>query len=154
MDLILFLLIHKFCLVYFHIYLKKSEQIFVLFLNCVLIQIFSKNRILKGRWKLSKVHPTYILLEGKHSEPWHNFCCVLFDANTTPPWHEVFVILCDDMIILMSAWWRFLAVGNWYACDSNHPRLSLMPTGRNPGKSLSWVDTSLLLIFRWDEYSQ
>ena len=29
--------------------------------------------------------------------------CVLFDTVTTPPQHEVFVILCDDMIILMSA---------------------------------------------------
>ena len=41
---------------------------------------------------------------------------------------------------------RFFAVGNGYAGDSNHPRELFMHTGRKPGKSLSWVDTSLSLI--------
>ena len=40
-----------------------------------------------------------------------------------------------------------LAVGIGYACDSNHPCMPFMPTGRNPGKSLSWVDTSLSPVF-------
>ena len=46
---------------------------------------------------------------------------------------------------------RFFAVRNGYAGDSNHPRMPFMPTGRKPGKSLSWVDTSLSLVPRRDE---
>ena len=45
---------------------------------------------------------------------------------------------------------KILGVGNGCACDSNHPRMPFMPTGRNPGKSLSWVDTSLSLVPRQD----
>ena len=45
---------------------------------------------------------------------------------------------------------RFFAVRNGYACDSNHLRMPFMPTGRKPGKSLSWVDTSLSLVPRQD----
>ena len=41
---------------------------------------------------------------------------------------------------------KILAVGNGYACDSNHPHIPLMPIGRKPGKSLSWVDMSLSLV--------
>ena len=46
---------------------------------------------------------------------------------------------------------RFFAVRNGYAGYSNHPRKLLMHTGRKPGKSLSWVDTSLSLVPRRDE---
>ena len=46
---------------------------------------------------------------------------------------------------------RFFAVRNGYAGDSNHPRKLVMHTGRKPGKSLSWVDTSLSLVPRRDE---
>ena len=49
---------------------------------------------------------------------------------------------------------RFFAVRNGYAGDSNHPRMLFMHTGRKPGKSLSWVDTSLSLVPRRDEYVQ
>ena len=41
---------------------------------------------------------------------------------------------------------EIFAVGNGHTCDSNHPHMPLMPTGKDPGKSLSWVDTSLSLI--------
>ena len=37
----------------------------------------------------------------------------------------------------------FLAVGNGHACDSGHPRMPFVPTGRKTGKSLSWVGLSL-----------
>ena len=47
---------------------------------------------------------------------------------------------------------RFFAVRNGYAGDSNHPRKLFMHTRRKPGKSLSWVDTSLSLVPRRDEY--
>ena len=46
---------------------------------------------------------------------------------------------------------RFFAVRNGYAGDSNHPRKLVMHTRRKPGKSLSWVDTSLSLVPRRDE---
>ena len=46
---------------------------------------------------------------------------------------------------------RFFAVRIGYACDNNHLRMPFMPTGRKPGKSLSWVDTSLSLVPRRDE---
>ena len=42
------------------------------------------------------------------------------------------------------------AVSNGYAGISVHPRELLMHTGRKPGKSLSWVDTSLSLVPRRD----
>ena len=41
---------------------------------------------------------------------------------------------------------KFFAVGNGHTCDSNHPHMPLMPTGKDPGKPLSWVDTSLSLV--------
>ena len=41
---------------------------------------------------------------------------------------------------------EIFAVGNGHTCDSNHPHMPLMPTGKDPGKSLSWVDTSLSLV--------
>ena len=43
---------------------------------------------------------------------------------------------------------NFLAVGNGHACDSDHPRMPFVPTGRKTGKSLSWVDTNLSQIIR------
>ena len=42
----------------------------------------------------------------------------------------------------------FFAVINGHAGDSDHPRKLLMHTGRTPGKSRSWVDTSLSLVPR------
>ena len=45
----------------------------------------------------------------------------------------------------------FLAVINGYAGDFDHPCELLMHTGRKPGKSWSWVDTSLSLVPRRDE---
>ena len=47
--------------------------------------------------------------------------------------------------------WNFLAIGNGHACDSDHPRMLFVPTGRKTGKSLSWVDPSLSLVSRRDE---
>ena len=42
----------------------------------------------------------------------------------------------------------FLVVINGYAGDSDRPRKLLMHTGRKPGESRSWVDTSLSLVPR------
>ena len=63
--------------------------------------------------------------------------------------HTLF--LCDDKVIRMSAYWRCFTVRNGYASDSDHPRELFMHTGRKPGKSWSWVDTSLSQIPRRDE---
>ena len=41
---------------------------------------------------------------------------------------------------------KIFAVGNGRTCGSNHHHMPLMPTGKDPGKSLSWVDTSLSLV--------
>ena len=41
---------------------------------------------------------------------------------------------------------EIFAVGNGHTCDSNHPHMPLMPTGKDSGKSLSWVDTTLSLV--------
>ena len=38
-----------------------------------------------------------------------------------------------------------------YTNDLDHPRELLLHTGREPGKSWSWVDTSLSLVPRRDE---
>ena len=38
-----------------------------------------------------------------------------------------------------------------HACDSDHPLMPFVPTGRKLGKSLSWVDLSLSLVPRRDE---
>ena len=40
---------------------------------------------------------------------------------------------------------------NGYASDSDHSRELFMHTGRKPGKSWSWVDTSLSLVPRRDK---
>ena len=40
------------------------------------------------------------------------------------------------------------AISNGYAGDDVHPRELLMYTGRKPGNSWSWVDTSLSLVPR------
>ena len=45
----------------------------------------------------------------------------------------------------------FVVVRNGHASDRNHPRKLFMHTGRKPGKSLSWVDTSLSLVPRRHE---
>ena len=42
-------------------------------------------------------------------------------------------------------------VSNGYTSDLDHPRELLVHTGRKPGKSWSWVDTSLSLVTRRDE---
>ena len=41
---------------------------------------------------------------------------------------------------------NFLAVENGHACDSDHPRMPFVTTGRKTGKSLSWVDMVLSLV--------
>ena len=45
-------------------------------------------------------------------------------------------------------------VSNGYTSDLGHPRELLLHTGRKTGKSWSWVDTSLPLIPRRDEYAR
>ena len=72
--------------------------------------------------------------------------CGLFDTVITPPRQEALVIFCDDMIIHIECITKILAVGNGYAYDSNHPNMPLMPTGKDPGKPLSWVDLSLSMV--------
>ena len=41
---------------------------------------------------------------------------------------------------------EIFALGNGHTCDSNHPHMPLMPTRKDPGKSLSCVDKSLSLV--------
>ena len=45
-------------------------------------------------------------------------------------------------------------VSDGYASVLDHPRELLMHTGRKPGESWSWVDTSLSLVPRRDEYAR
>ena len=45
---------------------------------------------------------------------------------------------------------KIFVVRNGHACDSDHPHMLFVPAGRKPGKSLSWVDTSLSLVPRRD----
>ena len=49
---------------------------------------------------------------------------------------------------------ELLVASNGYTNDLDHPRELLLHTGRKPGKSWSWVDTSLSLIPRRDEYAR
>ena len=72
-----------------------------------------------------------------------------FDTVTTPLW-----LLCNGKVTCMIAYWRFffLTVVNGYAGVSDQPRELLKHTGKKPGKSWSWVDTSLSLVPRRDEY--
>ena len=49
---------------------------------------------------------------------------------------------------------ELFVVSNGYTTDLDHPRELLLHTGRKPGKSWSWVDTSLSLIPRRDEYAR
>ena len=64
---------------------------------------------------------------------------------------EYVIALCIDMVSCMSALWSCFVVSNGYASDLGHPRELLLHTGRKPGKSWSWVDTSLSLVSRRDE---
>ena len=64
--------------------------------------------------------------------------------------HTLF--LCNGKVTHMGACWKCFTFGNGCAGVSDHPRELLMHTGRKPGKSWSWVDTSLSLVPRRDEY--
>ena len=77
-------------------------------------------------------------------------CGVLIRLQHHSTWsiHYFYVTI---KIIRMSAQWRFFAGSNGHADDSSHPRELFMHTGRKPGRSLSWVDTSLSLVPRRDE---
>jgi len=46
---------------------------------------------------------------------------------------------------------ELFVVSNRYTTDLDHPRELLMHTGRKPGESWSWVDTSLSLVPRRGE---
>ena len=65
---------------------------------------------------------------------------------------EYTLSLCNDNVSCMRALWRYFVVSNGYTSDLDQPRELLMHTGRKPGKSWSWVDTSLSLVPRRDEY--
>ena len=64
---------------------------------------------------------------------------------------EYTLSLCNGKVSRMSAYWRCFVVSNGYAGVSDHPRELLMHTRRKPGKSWSWVDTSLSLVPRRDK---
>ena len=106
-----------------------------------------QNRKMEREESFQKVHPLHTL-EGKHSELWHNSFVWCFDTVTTPLRLGACVISMYRSVTRVSAHWRCFAVSNGYAGDSVHPRELLMHTGRKPGKSWSWVDTSLSLVPR------
>ena len=111
------------------------------------------NRIFGERRKLSKVLECTLpfhTLKASILNP-GIILSVLFDMVTTPPRRGVYVILCDDMFLLMSAYWLFHAIGVWYVWDSSHLLMLFVHTGWKPGKSRSWVDPSLSLVPRRDE---
>ena len=49
------------------------------------------------------VHLNYLHIEGKHSEPWYNICCGLYEVTTTPDKFEACIMICDVVIMLVSA---------------------------------------------------
>ena len=111
----------------------------------------SHNRNFGGEGKLLKKCIPCILLKASISELWHNILLWCFDTIITPFDLEYALTLCNDKVSCMSAFWRYFLVSNGYASVLDHPRELLMHTGRKPGKSWSWVDTSLSLVPRRDE---
>ena len=93
-------------------------------------------------------------LKASISELWHNILLWCYDAITTPFGLEYALSLCNDKVSYMSTLWSCFVVSNGYASDVDHPRELLMHTGGKPGKSWSWVDTSLSLVPRRDEYAR
>ena len=93
-----------------------------------------------------------MLLKASISELWHNILLWCSDAISTPFDLEYALTLCNDTVSCMCAFGDIFVVSNGYASVWDHPRELLMHTGRKPGKSWSWVDTSLSLVPRRDEY--
>ena len=118
-------------------------EIFVIWIFCKI-----------GFWrkgKASKKCILCILLKASISELWHNILLWCSGAITTPFDLVYALALCIDIVSCMSALWSCVVVSNGYISDLDHPREVLMHTGRKPGKSWSWVDTSLSLVPRRDE---
>ena len=97
------------------------------------------------------MHPAFPWPEGKHSEPWCNFLCVLFDSVTTPPRH----VRASFHVRMWSYSWvhinEFMLMKlTWFVMGITIIRLSCIPEGK-PGRPLSWVDTVLSLILCRDD---
>ena len=76
---------------------------------------------------------------------------MLVDTFITPPYIGELVISCD-MIICMNAYSDFLAVGNEYTCDGNHPHVPCMHAEKEPGKASALGRCELVAGLRRDGY--
>ena len=110
-----------------------------------------QNRIFGEKGKLPIKCILCILLKASISELWHNILLWCFDTIATPFDLEYASSLCNDKVSCLSALWSCFVVSIGYASVLDRPRKLLMHTGRKPGKSWSWVDTSLSLVPRRDE---
>ena len=108
---------------------------------------FFQNRILKKKATFQKCTPSCVLLKASILNSSIIFLCVV-DTVTTPLRLGACVISMYRSVTCVSAHWRCFSVRYGYAGDSVRPRELLMHTGRKPGKSWSWVDTSLSLVPR------
>ena len=111
-----------------------------------------QNRIFGEKGRAFKKCILCILLKASISELWHNILSWCSDTITTPFDLGYALALCIDIVSYMSTLWSCFVVSNGYTSDLDHPRELHMHTGRKPGKSWSWVDTSLSLVPRRDEY--
>ena len=97
------------------------------------------------------MHPSFPWPEGKHSEPWCNFCvCVVWLGDKTPPGH----VRASFHVRMWSYSWvhinEFMLMKlTWFVMGITVIRLSCIPEGK-PGRPLSWVDTVLSLALRRD----
>ena len=143
--MILFLLFLKFCLVYFHIYLKIFQTTFFTVLKLCVNLNFLKIGFLKKGATFKKMHPTCILLKASILNLGIILSCVV-DTVATPYCPRDFVILCDDTIIIIVHIDDFMLLAfDMFVIEIPLICLSFLP-GRIRGKPLSWVDTSLSLV--------
>ena len=106
-----------------------------------------QNRIFGEKGKLPIKCILCILLKASISELWHNILLWCSGAITTPFDLVYALALCIDIVSYMSTLWSCFVVRDGYTSDLDHPHELLMHTGRKPGKSWSWVDTSLSPVF-------
>ena len=121
-------------------------EIFVIWIFCKI-----------GFWTEGKASKKCILcipLKASISELWHNILLRCSDTIAIPFYLEYALALCIDIVSYMSTLWSCFVVNNGYTNDLDHPLELLMHTGRKPGKSWSWVDTSLSLVPRRDEHAR
>ena len=98
-----------------------------------------------------KVHPPCILLKASILNSGIIFLCGVLIRLQHHLDLDHTLLLCNGKVTHLSAYWRCFTVRNGYDVIVIIPRELFMHTGRKPGESWSWVDTSLSLVPRRDE---